>query len=357
MSYAIAAAGTGGHVFPALAVGEALVESGVDRADVHFLGGSRLESEVFPAAGFPFHRFEIRGLRRNLSPSNLALPWLMGRVVVQMRGVCLAHRVRVVLGMGGYVTPPAIVAGRTARAVGMVSEQNAEAGLGTRIAARFSAQVFGSFPSTRGLGRAEWVGNPVRSPIAHFDRAALREEGLRHFGLEGDRPVVGVFGGSLGAGAINQEIARIVRVGSGPDVRFLHLVGERFRPDFDNTGRDDRWKVIGFESRMELFYAVSDLVVARAGGAVAELSATHTPAVLIPGDFGSGSHQADNARVFAERGAAMVVEQSGIEGLARVLTEILEDGSRLAAMRKAMGELAKPEAAHIIAGRMREAHG
>ncbi len=357
MTYAIAAAGTGGHVFPALAVGEALVAAGVDPGEVHFLGGGRLEAQVFPGAGFPFHQVEVRGLQRSLSPSNLGLPLVVARAVARSRRIVSNHGVRVMLGVGGYITPPAIAGARLVGAKTMVSEQNASAGLGIRMASLISHRVFGSFPVTAGVHRAEWVGNPIRAAISNFDRTALRSEALDRFRLDGGRPVVGVFGGSLGAGPINQAVAAMVRGWSGPDVQFLHLVGERFLPDFDPEGWESRWRVVGFEDRMDLFYAVSDLVVARAGGAVAELSATGTPAILIPGEFGSGHHQVDNARVFDQAGAAVVLAQSRMSDLEWTVRELVTDPHKLATMRETMAGLAKPKAADTIARAMMDAHG
>ncbi|HVR34182.1 MAG TPA: glycosyltransferase [Acidimicrobiia bacterium] len=352
MTFAIAAVGTGGHVFPGLAVGEALVAAGVARADVLFVGGDRLEATVYPAAGFPFLRVPLQGLVRGLSPSNLRIPFALVSAIVTMRRAFRGRRVRTVLGLGGYVTVPAAIAARLAGATVMVSEQNAHAGLGNRVAGRLARRRFGAFPTTVGLD-AEWVGNPVRDAIASFDRAALRSEALARYGLTADRPVVGIFGGSLGAGVLNRVAPDVAAIGG---VQIVHLAGEIHAGALEASATDD-WHIVGFEDRMDLFYAAADLVLARAGGAVAELSATATPAVLVPGGFGSAGHQAANAAFLAETGSAVVVAESEAHTVAGVIAGIVSDAGRLDAMRASAAPLARPRAAHDIAAAMMSAHG
>ncbi len=359
MSFGIAAAGTGGHVFPALAVGEALVAKGVDRGQVHYFGGDRLEASVFPAAGFPFHQVKLRGLQRPMTIGNLGLPWVMARSVQELRRVMRQAGVKVILGMGGYATPPVILAARTLGLSAAVAEQNAEAGLGNKIAIKLGAVGFGAFPETAGMKGARWVGNPVRAGLSVFDRAVLRPQALAHYGLRPDTPVLGVFGGSLGAGAINEAVAGLVKTWTGDPIQVLHLVGERFADSLESGDSADHvtWRIVGFEPRMELFYAASDLVVARAGGAVAELSATGTPAILVPGVFGSGHHQVENARVFSDHGAAVVMPQEDLFRLSSEAKRLLSDHSALTELRANLASLARPDAAAVIASEMQARHG
>lgn len=357
MTYAIAAAGTGGHVFPGLAVGEALVASGVPAEDILFVGGSRLESRVYPEAGFPFLEVEIRGLQRRLTTANLAIPGLVARASSRIRKELRARRVEVVLGMGGYISVPAGFAARRCGAVLLMHEQNAEAGLANRMMSRFAKRSFGSFPRTARLGRAEWVGNPIRRHLARFDRSNLRSAAAARYGLEPGRPVVGVFGGSLGAGILNRAAEVLAAISDEGGFSILHLTGsdhlESIRPAADHF---DRWHTVGFEDRMDFFYAACDLVIARAGGAVAELTATATPAILVPGGFGSGEHQAANADALASVGAAIVVAEDDIASLPSLVTELLSHPDRLNEMAVASSKLSRPDAADVVAGAMRRAH-
>lgn len=359
MSFAIAAAGTGGHVFPALAVAEALVEDGVGQADIHFVGGGRLEAQVVPVAGFPLHQIEVRGLERSFTARNLTLPLQVGRNVAHLRRLFRDHGVEVVLGVGGYVTPPAVIAGRLAGARVFVSEQNAEAGLGNRAVGRLCTEVFGSFPHTVGLPTATWVGNPVRANIARFDRPVVRPGAIAAYRLDPELPTIGLLGGSLGAGALNQAFADVVETWNGPPVQYLQLAGDRFVAEVSGraAASGKPWQVVGFESAMERFYAACDVIVSRAGGAVAELAATSTPSVLVPGVFGSGRHQLENARVFVEHGAAIMLPEDRLAELGPLLNSLVSDRGRLAALAEGARRLAKPQAASFIAHRLRSAHG
>ena len=350
MTFVIAAAGTGGHVFPGLAVGEALIDRGVARSDILYVGGDRMEASVYPAEGFDFLRVEIRGLRRSLSPSNLALPVVVLRAARSMGEVIESRKVRAVLGMGGYVTLPAALAAKRRRVPLFVSEQNASAGLANRIASRWAVRAFTSFPDTHGLGSGVWVGNPVRRPFWDFDRDRLRPAALERYGLDPAVPVVGVFGGSLGSRIINEAIAGLVEAWQGPRFQLLHVVGERFFGEIFATvgGAAIDTVTLPFESAMEDFYAASDLGVARSGGAVAELTATATPSILIPGRFGSGGHQEENARFLERTGAAVVISEDRLDSLPSVLGDVLS-GHRLAEMAAAARAIGRPDAAHLIA--------
>jgi UDP-N-acetylglucosamine--N-acetylmuramyl-(pentapeptide) pyrophosphoryl-undecaprenol N-acetylglucosamine transferase len=358
VSHAIAAAGTGGHVYPGLAVGEALVELGIAREDVLFVGGSRLEATAYPEAGFPFLEVELRGLQRRLTTANLQIPGVVRRAVGRIHAAMLERGVRVVLGMGGYVTVPAALAARRARARLMVAEQNAKAGLANRLAARVAARVFVSFPDTEGL-QGEWVGNPVRASLARFDRGALHSRALARYGLSPDLPVVGVVGGSLGAGALNDAAVAAFTTWQGPPIQVLHLAGPSHRAEVAARAETANltWVVLDYELHMEDFYAAIDLVVARAGGAVAELTATGTPAILVPGSFGSGGHQQANATAVAATGAALVISEAELSSLGSRLATLLGDDGALASMRAATATLARPAAAETIARAMVDAHG
>lgn len=357
MTFVIAAAGTGGHVFPGLSVGEALVDLGVARDQILFVGGDRLEAEVYPREGFPFLQVEIRGLQRSLAWRNITLPAVVMRAKGRIEQAIAERRVETVLGMGGYVTIPAAWAARRTGRPFLQAEQNAEAGLANRMVRRWAVRTFGSFPETVGLPGAEWVGNPVRKPFWSFDRDALRPNALREYELVAEAPVLGVFGGSLGAGAINDAVAGMALSWRGPDLQILHLTGSRNLQAMSElqSSPSVAWHRVGFEESMETFYAACDLVVARSGGAVAELTATGTPSILIPGQFGSAGHQTGNARYLTEAGAAITVEESRLGSLHEVVEKLLMSPDRLDEMRAATGRVARPGAARLIARAMMEA--
>ena len=358
MTYAIAAAGTGGHVFPGLAVGEALVAAGVSIDDVLFIGASRLESRVYPGAGFAFLEVDIRGLQRRLTSANLRIPSLVYSAARQIAVQLKARGVAVVLGMGGYVSVPAGMAARRSRVPLMIHEQNAEAGLANRLLARWARHSFGSFPRTGRLPGADWVGNPIRRSLATFDRAGLKAAALARYGLHSERRVVGVFGGSLGAGVLNRAAESLASIPEAVAFSILHLAGsDQYESMAAASAPFPNWHTVGFEDRMDLFYAACDLVIARAGGAVAELTATGTPAILVPGGFGSGGHQSANAAALAAVGAALVVRETEIAEVPSMVTSLIARPDRLREMSLAGAELARPDAADVIAAALRKAHG
>ena len=358
MSYVIAAAGTGGHVFPALAVAEALLERGATRSEIAFFGGDRLEATVYPAEGFPFIRLELQSLRRSLSLDNVLLPATVARAAHRAKKELIEREVKAVLGMGSYVTVPVGWAARRAGIPLFLHEQNADAGLANRLMSRFARTMFVSFAGTRGLRSEVLVGNPLRANLARFVRPELRHRALDRYGLSPGPVVVGVFGGSLGAGAINQAIEALAQGWKGPSIQILHLAGRAHEDDMRALSEHSvvPWTVLGFEEDMHYFYAACDVVIARAGGAVAEIAATGTPAVLVPGSFGGG-HQTANAARFEAAGAAVVLAEDRLAELPQILQPLVEEPRLRLDLAAGLKELAHPEAATEVALQLQQAHG
>jgi UDP-N-acetylglucosamine--N-acetylmuramyl-(pentapeptide) pyrophosphoryl-undecaprenol N-acetylglucosamine transferase len=344
------------------------VAHGVQAAEVLFIGGHRLEAEVYPAAGFPLLQVDIRGVRRRSVLGNAGLPIVMARATRRIAAEFRQRRVKAVLGMGSYVSVPAALAARLTkteqgrRLPFLLHEQNAEAGLANRAMAPLATRVFGSFPETARLTRAEWIGNPIRRPLDYFNRSELQEKAKSRYGLSGVKLVVGLVGGSLGARLLNEAAPRIAAAAASMGAATLHLTGARHAAPVDVDGQPPAeralWKSVGFEEHMEFFYAACDLVVARAGGAVAELTATKTPAVLVPGGFGSGRHQQANADAMSEAGAAITVAEAEIERVPAIVARLLVDPDRLHSMVRGCLTLARPHAAdHLAAALIEAAHG
>ena len=354
MTYAIAAAGTGGHIYPGLAVAEQLVAAGVDRSQILFLGGDRMEAEVIPREGFPFVRLELQGLVRRVSSRNLRLPMVVWRATRRAREELELRRVASVLCMGGYVTAPVAMAARRMGITLYLHEQNIEAGLANRLAGRWADRSFVTFAGTRGLNGTV-VGYPMRAALAELDTEASRPAGLERYGLDGNQPIVGVVGGSLGALALNRAVTDMCARWDGDPVQVVHVAGaaHRDRVSVEADAPSVTRVVVGFEDRMDLFYAVSDLVVARAGGGLMEAAATGSPTVLVPGTFGAG-HQFGNAAAMEEAGAAIVLHETDLGSLGKVLTDLLTDMAKRERMSRAAVQTTRPGAAAMIARIMLE---
>ncbi len=363
MTYAIAAAGTGGHVFPALAVAEALVDLGVDPTEIVFFGGTRFEATAVPDAGFELVELPLRGLQRRLTVDNLRIPGAVRAARALARDVIDARKVGAVLAVGGYVTVPVALAARAEGVPYFVQEQNAHAGLANRVMARNAVEAFTSFPDTHGLEGGRAVGNPVRRDLATFSRPKLRGPALERYGFLPNRVTMGVVGGSLGATVLNDAVARLVSGWTGPNIQIIHLVGTR------NAGEVERrvhgmdiapsvlWSVVPFEAEMHYFFAAIDFVIARAGGMVAELTATATPAILVPGGFGSKGHQDASARYMLEHGAAVVVDEEDEAAIVAAASALAADPDRRRIMSDASRQIGHPEAARVIAEALMERHG
>jgi UDP-N-acetylglucosamine--N-acetylmuramyl-(pentapeptide) pyrophosphoryl-undecaprenol N-acetylglucosamine transferase len=350
----IAAAGTGGHVYPALAVADSLVGRGVEPSEIVFFGGDRLASVAVPKAGFPFVPFELPRLRRSWTLDNLRIPFALRKTAAAMTAEMDRRGATVVLGMSGYVTVPAAIAARRRGTPFFLQEQNASPGLASRFAGRSAVATFLGLPGvSQRLPRSTVVGNPLRRVFGGFDRPRLRPEAFERYSLDSDGPVLGVLGGSLGARILNESMPRIAdALGSGS---IVHLTGPEAFEDMTRRAANGPlpWHCRPYEDRMELFYAAADLVLCRAGAmTVSELAVTSTPAVFVPLE---AVGQQANAEAMAATGGGVVVTQADAGGLPEVIDRLLGDPQTLAAMGTAAGGLHLGDAAGVIADAVLEA--
>jgi UDP-N-acetylglucosamine--N-acetylmuramyl-(pentapeptide) pyrophosphoryl-undecaprenol N-acetylglucosamine transferase len=323
-------------------VAEALSERGVS---VSFAGSpDRAEARLVPAAGYEFDAFPVGGIPRELSADALRA------IVTGVRAPVAAGRIigrrhpDVVLGGGGYVGGPAVVAAACRGIPAALTEADAHLGLANRLAAPFARRVFLSYPVPGRAGRRyRVVGRPIprRSLATGRDRRAAR----RRFELPLDGPTVLVCGGSLGALRLN-EAALAAWADDGPAV--LHLSGDRDYPQLSARVRRDAYRLLPYTDDFGDALAAADLVVSRAGGVVWEIAAAGRPALLVPYPYATADHQTKNARWFADGGGALLVPEPELD-LARQAGELLADAPRLEAMGQAMLRLARPDAAQLVA--------
>jgi len=310
----VMAGGTGGHVFPALAVARVLLARG---CSVSWLGTRQgIESRLVPAAGIPVDWLDIGGLRGKGWQGWLAAPWRLSKAVAQALAALRARRPAVVLGLGGFVAGPGGLAARLAGIPLVVHEQNAIAGLTNRSLARLAQRVLAAFPTAFPVGHATVTGNPVRAEIAALpppaERFAMREGGARVF----------VFGGSQGALAINRLLpAALGMLPQGTRPTVLHQAG---RGDERVAAVRAAYAAAGivadvreFVEDMAAEYATADLVVCRAGAlTIAELAAAGVGAVLLPLSTAVDDHQTANAAWLVSAGAAVRVDERGLTAVA-----------------------------------------
>ncbi len=335
MKVGIAAAGSGGHVFPALAVAEALRGSGLAREDIIFFGGDRMEAETVPAAGFPFVQVDVHGIRRSLSVDNLTLPFKIRAAAAIIAKEIESRNIGAMVVFGGYVSGPAGLAARRTKIPLVIHEANAVPGVANRLLAPMASTVYVAFePASKKLRNSTIVGNPLRSSFDTFDRALLMPEAREHYGIERNGLVLGVLGGSLGAAALN-EIAAAIAIRPDREFHILHVTGD---PHFEQlsalASKEQNWTVLPFEAEMVRLYAACDVMISRAGAmTVSELHATATPAILVPLPSGKG-YQARNANDLVKAGGGVIIQQDRPDEIISTAVDMLNDDVR----RKAMAD-------------------
>ncbi|MGH9055527.1 MAG: UDP-N-acetylglucosamine--N-acetylmuramyl-(pentapeptide) pyrophosphoryl-undecaprenol N-acetylglucosamine transferase [Acidimicrobiales bacterium] len=355
----IAGGGTGGHVVPAIAIGQALVARGHTAASIRFVGSRRgVEGRMVPRAGFEITLLPGRGIARRLAWENVGA--VLGLLVAVGEATWLVARLRpsVVIAVGGYASVACAVAAAFLRVPLVVAEQNVVPGMANRLGARLAAASAVSFSGTA-LPRSVLTGNPVRPEILMVDRSdAGRAAARAALGLPPDGLIVAVASGSLGARRVNDAVVALARRWSSRSgLALRHVVGER---DFDAmvalapapVDGGLVYQQVRFEDRMDLLLAAADLAVQRAGAStVAELAAVGVPSLLVPLPGSPGDHQGANARRFEEAGAAVVVPDADLDcdRLEAELDALLVDAGRRRAMGDAARTLARPGAADAVA--------
>ena len=303
----------------------------------------RVEARLVPESGYAFDAFRISGLPRRPGPKLARALWRAALAPAGCSAILARRRPDVVLGGGGYVAGPMVLAAALRRIPTALMEADAHLGLANRLAAPFARRVFLAFPvEGRSGGKYRVTGRPIPAR----SRRVAREDARRLFQLPLEGRVLLVFGGSQGAESLNELAVREFGT-AGPLI--LHLSGER---DYEQLrGRVARpdYRLLAYTDHFGAALAASDLVLARSGGSVWELAAAGRPAVLVPYPHATADHQAKNAAHFVEAGGAILVRESELAGVPELVRSLLADDARLAAMGDAMLRAARPNAADEIA--------
>jgi len=350
----IACGGTGGHIFPGVAIAEA-IEVAHPRADVFFMGrrGS-LEERIVSGTGRDFAAVPSMGVVRGATVRNLAVPFAVSIGYATALGHLLPRRPAAAVGTGGFASVPPVLAARTLGTPVLLTEQNSYPGLATRILSRFASSVHVSFEeSRRHLPHAREVvvsGNPVRSSFTQVDPQRARLD----LGLSAEAPVVFFLGGSRGAHRINEAVEGAAASLRGGGLQVIAQTGEddfgAVRASLDRAGV--KAVVAPFFDRVEACYAAADLVVSRAGATcLAEITLVGRPSILVPYPYATEGHQMKNARAMERAGAALVVPDEETTGatIAARIDELVNDRAKLELMADAARGLARPGAAERVA--------
>ena len=359
MKAIVSGGGSGGHIFPAIAIANALRRRYPD-AQLLFVGAEhRMEMEKVPAAGYPIVGLPIAGLQRQLTLSNLfknlQLPYRVIRSRQLVRGVIRQFNPDIVVGVGGFASEPTLKVAARMGYTTLLQEQNSYAGLTNKTLARSAATICVAYDGMERFFPADkivFTGNPVRADIEQM--TATRDEGCQAFELDANLPVLLSVGGSLGARSINRMVLQNLTFFRDNNLQILWQTGRWMYDEavaaVQSAGLQ-RWvKVHQFISRMDLAYAAADVIVSRAGAiAISELCLVGKPVVLIPSPNVAEDHQTKNAMALVNKGAALMVrdEECGTKGLPTVL-HLMQDVQQCETMGKAIKSLAVPHAADKI---------
>ncbi len=360
----IAGGGTGGHIYPAIGIAQALKRLDATVDIVFIGGGDRLESKLIPQHGFHFMPISVAGFPRRLTLQWIPVLWKAFRGFIQSLRYMKKLKPDIVIGTGGYVSGPVLLAGLLCRVSIAIQEQNASVGLTNGVLARWAKMAYLAMGTVRNrssfrhTANVEVTGNPIRPAIAAFQKS---EATYQKFGLCPSRKTVFVMGGSQGAQAINSAIVEALPhlLEFADRLQIVHQTGaaeaqtvqEAYHSKLESH-QEFLYRVQPFFDTIEEIYSIADVMVCRAGGmTVAEVTACGIPAIFIPLPSQTGNDQVLNARAIAEGGGAVVLEQGmlTVESLVQNLVDIVLDENAHERMAAASQALGKPHASDHIA--------
>lgn len=347
-----AGGGTGGHVYPAIAIADA-VRRLVPGAEITFAGTQeRMEWQAVPKAGYTIHPITVSGFHRGQPLRNLSFPFKLAKGFAESLSLVGRFDPDVVVGTGGYVSGPVLLAASLRGRPIVIQEQNAYAGVTNRLLARRAAHIHVAFEEAKAYfppGKCVYSGNPTRQEL----QQANRGEGRAFYEIPDEASVLLVFGGSLGSAALNDAMERHVAALLEPEgVYVIWQTGNRYYERLRaRVPEHPRLRLLQYLDRMDLTYAAADLALCRAGAITcSELMVTGTPSVLVPSPNVAEDHQTKNARSMEKAGAAVVLPEAQlVDRLVAEVQTLLAHPERRAPMREAALRIARPDAAERIA--------
>ena len=350
--FLFAGGGTGGHLFPAIAVAEK-IRAILPEADILFVGTkTRIEGRVVPKLGFKFKAIWIKGFSRRITVDNLLFPLKLMVSLVQSVIINLKFRPSVAIGTGGYVAGPAIWGSSLVGAKIILIEQNSYPGVTTKLLQNYADEIHLSYEDSKKYFRNErklyMTGNPVRENLIRIKRS----DALPKFGLNPQKKTLLILGGSLGASSINSVVASQLKRLTDLDIQVIWQTGIAYYEKHKNLSSEKVW-ISAFIENMNDAYSACDLVMARAGAtSIAEILFLGVPAILVPSPNVAENHQYYNAKSLADKGAAVLLEDKYLKEkfFSEVKLHLLND-SKLTEMSRIAKQLSKPDATSAIAKR------
>lgn len=357
----ISGGGTGGHIFPAVSIADKLKEVNPE-TEILFVGAEgKMEMEKVPAAGYKIVGLPIAGIQRQLTPKNiiknLAVPFKVIGSVIEARKIIRGFKPDIAIGVGGFASAPLLFAATGMKIPSLIQEQNGFAGLTNKMLGPKAGSICVAYEGMEKFFPKEKIvfsGNPIRSEMHAYD-SEDRLKGIKFYGFTDKCKHILIVGGSLGAGTLNRAMKAWIEAGcpGGEDVEVLWQCGRYYMKDVNEflSGRDlPRIHATDFIARMDLAYAMADLVISRSGASsVSEICATGKAAVFVPSPNVAEDHQTHNAMALVNKDAAVLVKDAEArEKLLPTAMELVHNPERIAALERNVAPLAKLDAAQTI---------
>lgn len=353
LKFIISGGGTGGHIFPAIAIADELRKRHPE-CEILFIGAKdRMEMEKVPRAGYPIEGLWISGIQRSVSSKNLLFPLKLFSSLVKARKIIKRFKPDVVVGVGGYASAAVLRMAIAAKIPSLIQEQNSFPGITNKWLAPKVNTICVAFEGLDKYFPKDKIvltGNPVREKVVDIE--GKKEQGYEFFNLKRDKPTLLITGGSLGARSVNQNILKGIKKLVESGIQILWQTGRPFYKEADEaTILMDDVKVHEFIYEMDLAYAVADMVVARAGAiTVSELCLVKKPAILVPLPHAAEDHQTKNAMALVNKQAAILIPDKDAEDLlVNEIVSLMGDIERRSEIQKNLDNLGRENAAEIIA--------
>ncbi len=351
----VSGGGTGGHIYPAVAVAEELIAQMGDDVEILFVGAEgRMEMQKVPALGYNIVGLPIAGIQRRLDWHNVEVPFKLMKSIRRAKRVVEEFDADLVIGFGGYASAPILWAAQQLGVPTMIQEQNSFAGLTNKILARRAKRICTAYPSMERFfekSKITLTGNPLRGSFSSGE--VSRSQALASFGLSDDLPTVLIVGGSLGTRTLNQMMKRYVAQRGENKLQVIWQTGKYYECEMQSYAADYDMSGIwqgAFIERMDLAYAAADVVVSRSGAcSVSELCLLGKATIFVPSPNVAEDHQTCNAMALVERDAAMMVRDADAELLAMAkVEELIASPEKIAQLERNIKALATPNAASDI---------
>ena len=348
--YIISGGGTGGHIYPAIAIADEL-KAQDPTVQIVFVGASgKMETEKVPQAGYNIHGIWISGLQRKQLWRNILFPLKLAVSLLQSLLIWLRYRPDVLIGTGGFASGPMLFMGNLMGSKTLLQEQNSYPGITNKLLAKKANVIAVAYPGMERFFPKEkisYTGNPLRSSLLQME--GLKDQALKHFGLSGNRKQLVILGGSLGAQRINELVVTQLEFFNSLDLNVIWQCGKLYFDRYQHLATD-RIKIYPFIKEMNLLYSIADIIISRAGAAsVSELCLVGKTTLLIPSPNVAENHQFHNANALVAQNAAILIEEKDLDqSFETVFKEVVESPKKQLELEKNIRLMAKPEATKEI---------